>query len=81
MKNGVKHFIVGGVLIFLSTLFIPQGLSDFAGASVRGEPVDPGSPVLLAIGAVLVVTAIVLFARGNVLRYRARKRAAAQRWD
>ena len=79
MKTGVKHFIVGGVLIFLSTLFIPQGLSDFAGSAAKGEPVDPGSPMLLAIGAVLVVTAIVLFARGQVLQHRARVRAAEQR--
>jgi hypothetical protein len=81
VKTGVKHFIVGGVLIFLSTLFIPQGISDLAGSAARGEPVDPGSPVLLAIGAVLVVTAIVLFARGHVLQYRARARAAGQRQD
>lgn len=81
MKDGVKHFIVGGVLILLSTFFIPQGVSGFARSAARGEPVDAGSIVLLAIGAVIVVVALVLIARGHVLRYRARARAAGQRRD
>lgn len=72
MKVGVKHFIAGGALIILSTFFVPQGMSGFATASLRGEPVDPVSGVLLAIGAVLVIAAVVLFGRGHVLRYRAR---------
>ncbi|WP_458116060.1 hypothetical protein [Arthrobacter sp. D2-10] len=74
MKVGVKHFIAGGVLILLSTLFIPEGMSGFARSAAFGEPVQAMSGVLLAIGAVLVVAAIALFARGHVLRYRARMR-------
>lgn len=81
MKDGVKHFIVGGALILLSTFFVPQGMSGFARSAALGEPVDPGSGVLLAIGAVIVVSALVLIARGHVLRYRARARAAGQRRD
>ncbi len=72
MKVGIKHFIAGGALIILSTFFVPQGMSGFATAAVRGEPADPGAGVLLAIGGALVVAAIVLFARGHVLRYRSR---------
>ena len=79
MKIGVKHFIAGGALILLSTFFVPQGMSGFATAAVRNEPVDRGPVALLAVGAVMVVAAIVLFARGHVLRYRAR--AAEQRRD
>ncbi|WP_323959810.1 hypothetical protein GC088_14935 [Arthrobacter sp. JZ12] len=74
MKVGVGHFIAGGALVILSTLFIPQGMSGFATAAVRSEPVDPGAGVLLAIGAALVIAAVVLFARGHVLRYRERTR-------
>lgn len=74
MKVGVKHFIAGGVLILLSTLFIPEGVSGFARSAAFGEPVQAISGVLLAVGAVLVVAAIALFARGHVLRYRARMR-------
>lgn len=78
MKDGVKHFIVGGALMLLSTFFVPQGVSGFARSAARSEPVDTGSVVLLVIGAVIVVTALVLIARGHVLRYRARARAAGQ---
>ena len=81
MKTEVKHFIAGGVLMFLSTLFIPQGISGFAGAAARGAAVPPGSGVLLAIGAVLILAAIALFARGQVLRHRARVRGSGQRED
>lgn len=72
MKVGVKHFIAGGALILLSTLFIPEGMSGFARAAALDESVPESSGVLLAIGAVLVLSAIALFARGHVLRYRAR---------
>jgi hypothetical protein len=73
---GVKHFIAGGALVLLSTLFIPEGMSGFARSAALGEPVQPVSGVLIAVGAVLVVAAIALFARGHVLRYRARIRGA-----
>lgn len=79
MKVGIKQFIAGGALVILSTFFVPQGISGFATAAARNEPVQPGSGVLLAIGAVLVVVAIALFARGHVLRYRYRN--TAQSWD
>lgn len=77
MKVGIKHFIAGGALVILSTFFVPQGISGFAAAAARNEAVQPGSGVLLAIGGVMVATAIVLFARGHVLRYRARVRSTA----
>ncbi|WP_299169360.1 hypothetical protein [uncultured Arthrobacter sp.] len=76
MKAEVKHFIAGGVLLLLSTLFVPQGISGFSRSAARGESVDQGSVVLLIIGAVIVVIAIALLARGHVLRYRTRARAA-----
>lgn len=72
MLVGVKHFIAGGALVILSTFFVPQGISGYAKAAARDVPVPEGSGVLLAIGAVMVVAAIVLFARGHVLRYRYR---------
>ncbi|WP_028280117.1 hypothetical protein [Arthrobacter sp. H5] len=72
MKNGVGHLIVGGALIILSTFFVPQGISGFATAAAREEPVQSGAGVLLAIGAVMVVAAIVLLARGHFLRNRNR---------
>jgi hypothetical protein len=75
---GVKHFIAGGALVLLSTLFIPEGMSGFARSAALGEPVQPVSGVLIAVGAVLVVAAIALFARGHVLRYRARIRGAGR---
>ncbi|GAB3533160.1 hypothetical protein GCM10027403_06610 [Arthrobacter tecti] len=79
MKIGIKHFIAGGALVILSTFFVPQGISGFATAAARNEPVHPGSGVLLAVGAVMVVLAIALFARGHMLRYRHRR--SVQTWE
>ena len=67
MTRPVKLYITGGVLLFLSTLFVPQGLSDFARASAASTPVPPFAGLYLAIGAVLILTAIALGARAYYL--------------
>ncbi len=79
MKNGVAHLVAGGALIILSTFFVPQGISGFATAAAREEPVQSGAGVLLAIGGVMVVAAIVLLARGRILRNR--HRGAVRTYD
>lgn len=72
MQKGVKLSIAGGALILLSTLFVPQGISEYARAAADGVPAPASAPVYCAIGAVLIAAAIGLLARGYVLRSRDR---------
>lgn len=68
MKKEVWLYIGGLVAFFLSTLFIPQGISDFARAAALDEAVPSGAGLNLAIGAILIATAISLLASGYVIR-------------
>ncbi|MHA7154329.1 hypothetical protein [Arthrobacter sp. TMN-50] len=68
MKKEVWFFIGGLVAFFLSTLFIPQGISDFARAAALEEAVPSGAGLTLGIGALLIVVAITLLATGYVIR-------------
>lgn len=68
MQKHVWFFTGGLVAFFLSTLFIPQGISDFARAAALNEAVPDGAGLNLGIGAVLIILAIVLLARGYVVR-------------
>jgi hypothetical protein len=70
MKTGVKQYIAGGVLLLVSTLFVPQGVSDFASAAGSGEPAPASAGVNLAIGILLVLSAAALLAWGYWLTHR-----------
>lgn len=68
MQKQVWFFIGGLVAFFLSTLFIPQGISDFARAAALDEAVPAGAGLNLGIGALLIAVAIALLATGYVIR-------------
>jgi hypothetical protein len=70
MRTGVKQYIAGGVLLLVSTLFVPQGVSDFASAAGSGEPAPASAGVNLAIGLLLVLAAAALLAWGYWLTHR-----------
>ncbi|MHA7140218.1 MULTISPECIES: hypothetical protein [unclassified Arthrobacter] len=68
MQKQVWFFIGGLVAFFLSTLFIPQGISDFARAAALNEAVPAGAGLNLGIGALLIAIAIASLATGYVVR-------------
>lgn len=68
MKKEIWFYIGGLSSFFLSTLFIPQGISDFARAAALNNPVPSGAGLTLGIGALLIVIAITLLASGYVIR-------------
>lgn len=70
MKLGVKHYLTGLALLFISTLFVPQAVSDFARADSTGTPVPTESPVLLAIGLLIILAAAAIAGRGYYLAHR-----------
>lgn len=69
MKIGVKHYLTGLVLLFISTLFVPQSVSDFARADSMGTPVPAEAPVLFAIGMLIILTAAAIVGRGYYLAH------------
>lgn len=70
MKLGVKHYFTGLALLFISTLFVPQAVSDFARAESTGTPAPPEAPVLLAIGLLIILAAAAIAGRGYYLAHR-----------
>ncbi|MHA7191532.1 hypothetical protein ACX80N_14715 [Arthrobacter sp. MDT2-16] len=70
MRVGIKQYLAGLVLLFISTLFIPQAVSDFARAQSSGSPVPAGAPVLLAIGLLIVLAAAACIGWGYWLTHR-----------
>lgn len=70
MKLGVKHYLTGLALLFLSTLFVPQAVSDFARAESTGTPIPAEAPVLLVIGLLIILTAAAVVGRGYYLTHR-----------
>ncbi|WP_026552625.1 hypothetical protein [Arthrobacter sp. H20] len=68
MKKEIWLYVGGLVAFFLSTLFIPQGISDFARAAALEEAVPSGAGLNLGVGALLVAVAISLLASGYVIR-------------
>ncbi|MDQ0736554.1 hypothetical protein [Arthrobacter agilis] len=70
MKVGVKQYLAGLVLLFLSTLFIPQAVSDFARTESSGGTVPAEAPVLLAVGIVIVLAAAACIGWGYWLTHR-----------
>ena len=70
MKLGVKHYLTGLILLFISTLFVPQAVSDFAHAASTDTPVPAQSPILLAIGLAIILAAMAIIGRGYWLTHR-----------
>ncbi|MHA7209113.1 hypothetical protein [Arthrobacter sp. MDT1-65] len=70
MKVGVKQYLAGLVLLFLSTLFIPQAVSDFARAESTGGTVPAEAPLLLAVGLLIVLAAAACIGWGYWLTHR-----------
>jgi hypothetical protein len=70
MKLGVKHYLTGLGLLFVSTLFVPQAVSDFARAESTGTPAPVEAPVLLAIGLLIILVAAAIVGRGYYLAHR-----------
>ncbi|WP_026533101.1 hypothetical protein [Arthrobacter sp. H41] len=81
MKTGVKHYVAAGLLLFLSTLFVPQAVSDFARSASSGQPAPSGTALMFAIGVVLILAAGGLLARGYWLTHRDRTRAPSAEDD
>jgi hypothetical protein len=70
MKLGVKQYIAGAALLLLSTLFVPQGLADFATSAGSGEPAPASAGINVAVGMLMVLAAAALLARGYWLTHR-----------
>lgn len=70
MKLGVKQYLVGVVLLFVSTFFLPQGVSDFAHAASTGTPVPDLAPLFLVLGLLIVLAGLGCLARGYWLTRR-----------
>jgi hypothetical protein len=70
MKIGVKQYVSGAGLLLLSTLFVPQGVSEFATSAATGEPVAPTAGLNLAVGLLMVLAAAALLAWGYWLTHR-----------
>ncbi|MEC5199595.1 hypothetical protein RCH21_001826 [Arthrobacter sp. PL16] len=70
MKLGIRQYLAGLVLLFVSTLFVPQAVSDFARADSTGTPAPAEAPLLLAIGLVIILAAAACIARGYWLTHR-----------
>ncbi|PPB48651.1 hypothetical protein C4K88_13055 [Arthrobacter pityocampae] len=71
MKLGVKQYLTGLALLFVSTLFVPQAVSDFARADSTGTPAPAEAPILLAIGFLIILTAAAVIGWGYWLSHRA----------
>ncbi|MHA7262915.1 hypothetical protein ACX80W_06875 [Arthrobacter sp. TMN-37] len=70
MKTGVKQYVSGAALLLLSTLFVPQGVSEFATSAATGEPVAATAGINLAVGMLMVLAAAALLAWGYWLTHR-----------
>ncbi|WP_104116043.1 hypothetical protein [Arthrobacter sp. B1805] len=70
MKLGVRQYLAGLVLLFISTLFVPQAVSDFARAESTGTPAPAEAPLLLAIGLLIILAAAACIAWGYWLTHR-----------
>ena len=70
MRTGPKHYLTGLALLFISTLFVPQSVSDFARAESTGIPAPAEAPVLLAIGLLIILAAAAIVGRGYYLTHR-----------
>lgn len=70
MKLGIKQYLAGLVLLFISTFFVPQAVSDFARAESAGTPVPEGAPLLLAIGFLIILAAAACIGWGYWLTHR-----------
>jgi hypothetical protein len=70
MKLGTRQYLAGLVLLFVSTLFVPQAVSDFARAESTGTPVPAEAPLLLAIGLLIILAAAACIGRGYWLTHR-----------
>lgn len=70
MKLGVKQYLAGLILLFISTLFVPQAVSDFARADSTDTPVPAASPLLLAIGLLIILAALACLGWGYWLNHR-----------
>ena len=81
MRTGVKHYLAAGLLLFISTLFVPQAVSNFARAASSGQPTPSGTALMFAIGMVLILTAGGLLARGYWLTHRSRARVSSTEDD
>jgi hypothetical protein len=70
MKLGVKQYLAGLVLLFISTLFVPQAVSEFARAESTGTPAPAEAPLLLAIGILIILVAAACIGWGYWLTHR-----------
>ena len=70
MKLHVKHYLTGLALLFLSTIFFPQAIADFAHAASTGAPVPGRSPILLVIGFLIILAAVSIIGWGYWLAHR-----------
>lgn len=57
MKLGLKQYLAGLILLFISTLFLPEAVSDFARAESNGTPVPSTALPFLLIGIAIVLAA------------------------
>ena len=70
MKLGTRQYLAGLVLLFLSTLFVPQAVSDFARAESTGTPAPAAAPLLLVIGLLIILAAAACIGWGYWLTHR-----------
>jgi hypothetical protein len=70
MRIGVKQYVSGAALLLTSTLFVPQGVSEFATSAATGDPVAPTAGLNLAVGMAMVLAAAALLAWGYWLTHR-----------
>lgn len=70
MKLGIKQYLAGLVLLFVSTLFVPQAVSDFARAESTDTPIPAEAPLLLAIGLLIILAAAACIGWGYWLTHR-----------
>ncbi len=81
MKLGIKQYLAGLILFFVSTLFLPGAVSDFARAESTGTPVPSTALPYLLIGLALILAAAACLGWGYWLTRRNRDPRRPHRED